>query len=362
MATRRSTILNTSALTDPVDRAALREYRKSLPESVRPTSTVPALLIIFILFTSFIAVFFAWVLLDDRSTPASPADVATIAPMALMPLAGIAFLAMSTRRRSGTRQYRLARFAADNRFQYDPVIPGPYWSGMVFEGGTTLTLDMMRLPSPRASVGNHRSTTGSGRNQKTVNWGFVSIQLGTTLPHIVLDARGNNSLFGVSSLPAAFEREQRLNLEGGFDRHFQLYCPRGYEADALYLFTPDIMARFMDHAAELDVEIIDDRMHLLSRQALSDTDPATWEWVVATVDALTEKIDQWRRWRDDRLGQTTVDWVDGVPQVERPPVGVARPGRRLTQKFPWFWMILGIVGLIFGVFSIVSEVASWFTE
>ena len=116
----------------------------------------------------------------------------------------------------------------------------------------------------------------------------------------MLDATSNNGLFG-SNLPATFDRDQRLSLEGDFDQHFSLYCPEGYEQDALYLFTPDIMARFIDHAAALDVEIVDDWLFLYGKREFSGLDPATWAWLFSVVAALLDKFAQWARWRDERL-------------------------------------------------------------
>ena len=104
--------------------------------------------------------------------------------------------------------------------------------------------------------------------------------------------------------PATFDRDQRLSLEGDFDTYFSLYCPEGYERDALYLFTPDIMARFIDNAAALDVEIVDDWLFLYAKTDLSTLNPAMWAWLFSCVAALLTKLDQWARWRDDRLAQT----------------------------------------------------------
>ena len=128
----------------------------------------------------------------------------------------------------------------------------------------------------------------------------MAIKLDVPLPHIVLDARSNNGLFG-SNLPATFDKDQRLSLEGDFDQHFSLYCPEGYERDALYLFTPDIMARFIDNAAALDVEIVDDWLFLYGKREFSGLDPATWAWLFSVVAALLDKFAQWSRWRDERL-------------------------------------------------------------
>lgn len=39
-----------------------------------------------------------------------------------------------------------------------------------------------------------------------------------------------------------------LSLEGDFDRYFTLYCPGDYERDALYVFTPDLLALLIDES------------------------------------------------------------------------------------------------------------------
>ena len=159
----------------------------------------------------------------------------------------------------------------------------------------------MRGEQPRfVEFANYQYTTGSGKNRTTHRWGYVAIKLDVPLPHIVLDARSNNGLFG-SNLPATFDKDQRLSLEGDFDQHFALYCPEGYERDALYLFTPDIMARFIDNAAALDVEIVDDWLFLYGKREFSTLDPATWAWLFSVVAALLDKFAQWARWRDERL-------------------------------------------------------------
>lgn len=184
------------------------------------------------------------------------------------------------------------------------------------------------------------------------------------LPNIVLDATSNDGLFGASNLPSRFDRDQRLSLEGDFDRYFSLYCPVGYERDALYLFTPDIMARFIDNAAAVDVEIVDDWLFLYARRPFATLDPATWAWLFSVVAALLDKFDQWARWRDERLtmdaaappaaeapmpsasGEASTPFV--APAVAlRPPPGVAPAGRRLKKGAPWAAIV------VVGVFVLV---------
>ncbi|GAA2894715.1 hypothetical protein [Microbacterium esteraromaticum] len=286
---------------------------------------------------------------------------------ALIPfvIAGIGIpLFVVSQRKTRESTYRIARFAEANGMTFRPFVADPPLPGMIFHlGHSRMASQLVRGQHPRfVEFGNYRYTTGSGKNKTTHNWGYVAVKLDVPLPNIVLDALGNNSLG--SNLPSTFSKDQRLSLEGDFDQHFTLYCPSGYEADALYLFTPDIMARFIDHAAQLDVEIVDDWLFLYMRRPASTTDVSTWAWLFGTVGALMTKFDQWARWRDDRLRLaqeavhhpvTQPGTATAAPLPFAPPVGMLTPpapgvapqGRRLRKGFSWVTLVIILV--VFGV-------------
>ncbi|MEV4686664.1 hypothetical protein [Microbacterium sp. LWH3-1.2] len=266
-------------------------------------------------------------------------------------------------RSSSERMYRLDRFARANAMRYEPRLDDPGLPGMIFAiGSSRHSSDLVRGDRPRfVEFANYRYTTGSGKNQQTHHWGYVAVKLDTPLPHIVLDATSNNGLFG-SNLPLTFDKDQRLSLEGDFDEYFSLYCPADYERDALYLFTPDIMARFIDNAAALDVEIVDDWLFLYAKRDFSTLDPATWAWLFSVIGALLEKFAQWARWRDERLaavaagvgtrhaGAASVPFSPPLDAL-RPPPGVAAEGRRLQRGVPWVPIIVGGVMVLFWIFT-----------
>jgi hypothetical protein len=144
------------------------------------------------------------------------------------------------------------------------------------------------------------------------------------------------------------------------------------------------MARFIDNAAALDVEIVDDWMFLYAKRQFSTLDPATWAWLFSVVGAFLDKFAQWERWRDDRLAADAAHTpqrsapigspVDGTPPsgatplpfappaaMLRPPPGVAPQGRRLKRGVPWgaivvvavfvgIWLLsqTGVIGLFLG--------------
>lgn len=254
-------------------------------------------------------------------------------------------------------RYRLSRFAVANGMTYKDRIMNPALPGMIFQlGHSRVASQLVRGTTPRfVEFGNYQYTIKHGKSSTTHHWGYVAVRLDVPLPNIVLDALGNNAIG--SNLPASFHKDQTLSLEGDFDRYFTLYCPEGYEQDALYLFTPDIMARFIDHAAELDVEIVDDWLFLYTKRQVSTLDAATWEWLFGTVGALLTKLDQWARWRDDRLiAQHPVPIAGPAPGhgshalpfaapagMLRPPPGVAREGRRLKRRGSWVTIALIVV-------------------
>lgn len=355
-------------LTQPVDRAAVAAHRKELLAAGRLPSggnvwgiviAVAVFLFVgFFMVNVFIAVFGAFL----RGSNDNPLAIGFVVVVAIFAI-GVVSLIIRGLKGSHERIYRLERFARANGLTWYAEASAPPLPGMIFSHGhSRKSTDILRGERPRfVEFANYRYTTGSGKNQTTHRWGYVAIRLATPLPHIVLDATGNNGLFG-SNLPQAFDKDQRLSLEGDFDEHFALYCPQGYEQDALYLFTPDIMARFIDHAAQLDVEIVDDWLFLYAKRDLSTLDPNTWAWLFSAVGALLDKLAQWERWRDDRLTQpaavppgATADTLPFAPPLGtlRPPPGVAAQGRRLKVGISWPAIIIG--GLfVLGVFAMQS--------
>ncbi len=354
-----STPFDARPLLEPADRAAVRAYVQQLRQSGRaPTGGGVQLVVGILVGVVFMMIFgstFFSVITGLLSMGAGGGGVLFVIVPILMLLAVVAVTGTAIYRlvwgTSGDRWWRLDRFAHANGMTWYPTSPNPPLPGMIFsQGSSRVATDVLRGTTPRfVEFGNYRYTTGSGKNRTTHRWGYVAVKLSSPLPHIVLDATSNNSLFG-SNLPASFDKDQRLSLEGDFDRHFTLYCPQGYERDALYLFTPDIMARFIDNAAALDVEIVDDWMFFYGKREFSTLDPATWAWLFAAVAAALDKFAQWERWRDDRLAapaavESALPFV--APAALLRPPGVAAQGRRLTRGVPWRTLI--VVGVFVAI-------------
>ena len=157
---------------------------------------------------------------------------------------------------------------------------------------------------------------------------FVGIPLRRHVPNLVLLGRG----LGMLKLAGVgLDGSQRLSLEGDFDRTFTLYCPEGYERDALEIFTPNLMQRLMDTTGGCDVELVDDWMFVYSRPGRyrSGESLAAVEQATQVVQATVER--QTSRYTDERSAAPVSATISPEEHAARAG-GVAAGGRRVKTK------------------------------
>jgi uncharacterized membrane protein len=258
----------------------------------------------------------------------------------------LAIVAVRANGRGGgkwARWLRLAHFAQANGMTFSPQQGNPGYPGEIFQlGRDRVALDHLTTASGRfLDVGNYRWITGSGKSQQTHTWGFLALSLDRNMPNIVLDSKANNSIFG-SNLPATLDRTQILHLEGDFDLSFTLYCPAEYEQDALYIFTPDLMALLIDEAAPYDVELVDDWMFVYSSHPFDMTDPTVLQRLFRIADTVgTKALDQTEHYADARVGDFDANIV--APQGARLKRGVSVVAVIAVVVFVviWGWSFFG---------------------
>jgi hypothetical protein len=184
----------------------------------------------------------------------------------------------------------MAAFAAANGWTYEASAPAPAFHGSIFEflQGATVT-DRFTTASGAVEVGIVTGKVGGGQawagsggavrvsfsTNEVMSVGYLAIRLERKLPQFVLDASRNDD-GRLSNLPMPIAAGQRLSLEGDFDQHFTLHSPRGYERDALYIFTPDLMALLIDETGDFDVEIVDEWFFVYSRHGFDLTNGTLW--------------------------------------------------------------------------------------
>jgi hypothetical protein len=244
--------------------------------------------------------------------------------LGVVALGVFALVKVAPSERRWERWLRLDWFARSNGMTFSPRDPEPNYPGAIFRnGGSRAAVDHFRSVEGRFfDTGNFQYVVSNGKSSSTITWGFLALHLERRLPHMLLDSLQNN-MFGMTGLAGLFARDQVLSLEGDFDRHFTLYCPKQYERDALYVFTPDLMALCIDEAAPFDIEIVDDWLFVYSTRAFRMDDPHLLSRIFRIIDLVGAKaLRQTRRYQDDRI------------DAPFPVNMVAQPGQRLRRRFP----------------------------
>lgn len=235
-------------------------------------------------------------------------------------------------------------------------ITGPGWEIGELGGGTTRQVEQRELFGLPMTV----TTSVSMPTPTGGPTGYLAITLPRRMPHMILDARGNDPRFG-SSLPRPPVLDQHLSLEGDFDSHFRLFVPSGYERDALYVFTPDLMALMIDEAGDFDVELRDDRLFVYARGGFRLQDPATWTRFARIIAVVGAKaLDRTDRYADDRTGDRGLDRVAPEGARLRRRWWRTSAGRTLLVVGGGFVVvILGIIAVMVfiavGVFSSIGR-------
>jgi hypothetical protein len=344
------THVNYSALTQPITRVQVRAFRRQIKaqQRVDPTietgfSTATSVLsIVFLVF--FIGIFAAIMIGVIAALATSGTDGGSDGIPGLIFAAvfiGLAAFIIVKHFGSGgswSKWMRLSEFAAANGLQFRSSSANPNYSGMIFHlGDSRSARNHLNSTTGRFfDLGSFRYSTGSGKSRSTHDWGFLALNLDRQLPNMVLDSKENNTLFG-SDLPITFKRDQILSLEGDFDKHFTLYCPREYEQDALYVFTPDLMALLIDDAGSFDVEIVDDWMFIYSPHAFAPLDAANYARLFTIVQTVgTKTVSQTANYHDDRVGSATANIV--APQGQRLRHGTSIGALIIGGAIAAFWL------------------------
>lgn len=170
---------------------------------------------------------------------------------------------------------------------------------------------------------------------------YLQLRLPRQVPHLMIDSLHNGRLRSV--LPGVL----RLSLEGDFDRHFAAYVPEGYARDALELLTPDVMASLIDHGRHWDIEVVEDRMIVVSGKLSRRHDRRETCALLLFAEMVGAE-----------LSHQAATYSD--PRAVRPRTQVAEGGRRLRRRSGW------LAGVIFAV-AIVGMlgfpfVLGWFLD
>jgi hypothetical protein len=215
---------------------------------------------------------------------------------------------------------RVLAFARDNGLEFSPESTARDFHGVIWDEGTTYRLEHLwptEVKGVRPDGPDYGTVGRADRNGAihSTGTGYLAIRLDRQLPHIVLQRRRGAMLYAGDG--------PEFELEGDFGRHFELHVPEGYERDALYVLTPDVMQVLIDEAADQRVEIVDDYLFVFGDR-VDVADPEVHARMHRIYAAIASEIKpQTDAYRDER-----------VPRDSARPLAVdrvARGGRRLRR-------------------------------
>lgn len=222
---------------------------------------------------------------------------------------------------------QLQRAVIGRGFEYVRELRGPGLPGVLFRSGSkvvaTDVIDARSSAAPFLAGRLQGLYAEDSSMPHMAVTSFVAIPLERTVPNILLFGKGIGALRRAG---VAVGGRQRLSLEGDFDKTFTLYCPEGYERDALEIFTPDLMQLLLDTTSGCDVELVDDWMFVYSRPGRYATADAL-DGLVAVTERSRDKVHrQTSRYRDERSpsASATVSPAEHAARVGRVAEGGAR--------------------------------------
>ena len=150
---------------------------------------------------------------------------------------------------------------AQRGFEVIPKLHAPGLPGVLFRAGSRVELtdvvDARSTDSPFFAGTVTGLYAEDSSLPRSIGASFAAIPLPRPVPHILLLGTGIGmlKLAGVS-----LGANQRLSLEGDFDRTYSLYCQIGGSSLALSVFTPELLQQVIDNGSNSDIEVVDNWM------------------------------------------------------------------------------------------------------
>jgi hypothetical protein len=106
--------------------------------------------------------------------------------------------------------------------------------------------------------------TGSGKYREAHYYTVFQLQFDTVMPDLLLEKKSflsSDTLLG--QLP------EHIKLEGDFNKYFSLSIKKGYEVEALEIFTPDVMEKLEEKCKNFSIEIINSHLFIYDNKTVS---------------------------------------------------------------------------------------------
>ncbi|MEO8863310.1 MAG: hypothetical protein ABI354_03240 [Candidatus Saccharimonadales bacterium] len=133
----------------------------------------------------------------------------------------------------------------------------------------------------------------------------IGFKLSRQVPDIIIEDRSTS--VGPYEMRAWLKPGQILKLEGDFNDSFTVYVPEGYEQDALFILTPELMGNIMDYGKGFSFEIVDSYLYIF-RPLNTKLNPVNTQRLVEVAEYFSYEFEQnTREYRDERVDKEIAD-------------------------------------------------------
>ncbi|MBP9820726.1 hypothetical protein KBC85_01150 [Candidatus Saccharibacteria bacterium] len=207
-----------------------------------------------------------------------------------------------------TKDKRIELFAGNNGFKYVSNYGSYKDNGLPFEQLDFKNSSLNNVISGEVSgykfyFGNYVYDS-SEATLKTYKFGLVALDLKKDLPNIYINSKSNdNNVYGqlVTGGLGGYKRSQKFDLEGDFSTYFNVYAPRDYERDTLYILTPELMEHIVNYGKDFDLEIVDSYLKLYRPNKLIEYNEKDLDYIFTIIMYFGNEFTQnTKRYKDDR--------------------------------------------------------------
>lgn len=183
-----------------------------------------------------------------------------------------------------------SQFAARNNFLFFPMALPPNLVGSLFNiGHSGVGRDLVtgKYEGLPFNLFNYQYTVGSGKNSQTFNYTIFRLEILSPLTPIFLRYK-DFTLSGSYSTDLSSQAKEKIQLEGDFDKYFDLWTENGFEIEALQIFTPDFMQKIQDNLKNFSLEFVSNQIYVYSHHLI--TTDKDLENMYQFIDYLAGKI------------------------------------------------------------------------
>lgn len=189
------------------------------------------------------------------------------------------------------------QFAAANSFTFQLSGLPSSLDGSIFligNGGFGRDLVSGTFQQLPLSLFNYQYEIGSGKNHKTYVLTIMRLDYPTPVPPIFLQVAGHNFGEGIFSHFSQADSE-RVQLEGDFSKYFTLSTRKGFETEALEVFTPDFMAKIQAEWKIFSLEFINSHIyiycvHEVTKKPELDEMYALAQYLISKIAPLAQRM------------------------------------------------------------------------